>query len=727
MYATANLLSLAADDKLVKKRIGYDREEELYQYDGYIRCQQFGKILKIAFFLARDLRLGCQKPVYELFINKKTSEFLTWDVLHEKWRTAMLDNLAWDGCKWQRKFYMEPSEDKMMAQFLGVSEGGYMSILMYQTSIREAQLAVRHKKETDAWDKTLKQVPALPKDWEHWVDKQGLHENYIFYDYDRKGAKTGYCTWCEKTVPISSPKHNQEGICKSCGHKIKYKSRGKAGSFRTEQENVYLLQKCKDGFVLRQFLAARYYSKGEYEHPERNCHEEQRVIYDNNLNEKAFHYGSYKWKEDRWVKGYFEGYGYGIYAIYRTSEPGSVYKRTLPALACAELKKTGLPEFIKMEGQVHPERYLDTLKRKPYLEQLVKAGLFPLVEDVFYKGKMLEVEKANSLAKMLCIDGNRLRRLRNQNGGYQFLEWLQFEKKSGREMGDSLIDSFIKQDIQPKDIQFISDRMGARRIYNYLQRQYWLSGRKPKQLLSTWQDFLHMSGRLKRNVALELIYKPKDLLKAHDEVMKLCEDQAVMLSAAEAAQNYPDVDNICQSLKEKYEYQDKRYMIVAPNGIEDIINEGRALRHCTRWCDIYYDRIQRRETYLLFLRETDKPNQPFYTLEIEPDGTSRQKRTTGDSQDTNLEEAVGFIKMWQQKIQKRLTKEDHELAKVSARLRDEELRELRDKNARIYRGHLAGKLLADVLEADLLEVERSKLCDLPVSLSQREEEMPVAA
>lgn len=357
----------------------------------------------------------------------------------------------------------------------------------------------------------------------------------------------------------------------------------------------------------------------------------------------------------------------------------------------------------------------------------MKAGLFSLVEDVYYKGNSLEVENSNSLAKMLRIDGCRLKRLRANNGGYQFLRWLQFEKKSNRDMGDGLIQSFLKLGVEPKDIDFISDKMGAQKIYNYLQKQYQASGRKPKELLSTWQDYLIMSRRLKRNVTLELIYKPKNLIDAHDEIINLCQDKNIMLNAAEVAQKYPDVDRICESLKEKYEYQGDKYVMVAPRCIEDIMREGQALRHCTSWSDIYFERIQNRETFLLFLRNADKPEMPFYTLEIEPDGTARQKRTTGDKQDKDFDKAVSFIKEWQQILQERLTREDYELAKISAKLRVKELKELRDKKAKIWHGHLAGKLLADVLDDDLLEVERSKSSEDMAQLSRNKAELPIAA
>ena len=55
--------------------------------------------------------------------------------------------------------------------------------------VRKEELKERYRRETEPWDMKMDQVPPLPKDWEHWVDKTGFTQNYIFYDYQRKGAK----------------------------------------------------------------------------------------------------------------------------------------------------------------------------------------------------------------------------------------------------------------------------------------------------------------------------------------------------------------------------------------------------------------------------------------------------------------------------------------------------------------------------------------------------------
>jgi hypothetical protein len=94
---------------------------------------------------------------------------------------------------------------------------------------------------------------------------------------------------------------------------------------------------------------------------------------------------------------------------------------------------------------------------------------------------------------------------------------------------------------------------------------------------------------------------------------------------------------------------------------------------------------------------------PWYTLEVEPSGNIRQKRTTGDNQNPDFEQAVPFLKTWQQHFKKQLTKREKELGKKSDELRRENYKKLREDGKVVWHGKLAGQLLADVLEKDFME------------------------
>ena len=123
--------------------------------------------------------------------------------------------------------------------------------------------------------------------------------------------------------------------------------------------------------------------------------------------------------------------------------------------------------------------------------------------------------------------------------------------------------------------------------------------------------------------------------------------------------------------------------------------------------------IVSKESYILFLREKENPKVPFYTLEVEPDGTIRQKRAEFNRQNKDIDKVTSFLTLWQKEIQKRLTKKDRKSTEESRKLRQQNYQEIRDKHVVVHGGTFAGELLADLLEKDLM--------DLPVESAENEE------
>lgn len=703
MEPTDEILAKAAEDVPVRKKDWRGKEYDSHHYGTYMSCEVSDGIFRAAFFPVMSLRLGGRKPSYVVCIDRDARTFVTWDEDCQKWRDSKVDRLEWPDCRWHEKAYISETDNETMKSSLGVSHDGYKGILEFQEIIRREQLQKRHKKETDPWDAVMERVPSCPDDWSEWVTKYGIPQNYIFYEYSRKKKKKGYCSWCEKDVPIEKPRHNQDGTCPCCDNKIQYKAIGRmARNFRTEKKMVHLVQKCGDGIVVRMFEVQKWYEKTAYENPTIFCFEERRIIYDAGLSATPFYYGVYKNTNLRWIQG-VEHHSGLFYSYREPNYMGRVYPKTLPDLETRELKCTGFAEMVRGTGEIEPEKYLKACREIPILEQLAKAGLYQMASDVLDGRSKLRFLDGAELGKRLGIDRMRLGRLRKQNGGCVLLAWLQYEKSRGLCFSDSVYQYFAQNKIMPAEISFIEDRMSLIQIMNYLTRQEELSGRKPKEMLSTWEDYLFMAERLHMDVQWSRIYKPKNLIESHDEAVRRCGDTGILKRAKEILKKYPDIERIYSSIKEKYEYADKKYQIVVPKLVEEILVEGKELGHCLSWSDIYFSRIQRKESFIVFLRHKKNPDKPYYTLEIEPDGTARQKRTEGDHQNNDFKAAEGFIRKWQRNLQKKLTEEDILLAKESARLRVEELKELREKNARINHGYLKGQYLADILEADLME------------------------
>ncbi len=263
LTATDEMKQIATSDLPRKEKTDYGYVREVCEYYTYLRCIKQDGILKVAFFFPEHLRLDGSNPAYEVYLDKENRQFITYNSLIQKWSESKLDRLDWKRQYWYTKAYWISDEDETSIQaYLNINKKAVEAIRQFQRDVRDEQLEQRHRRETDPWDKDMEQVPELPKDWSRWVDKVAIRQNYIYYHYKKGGAKTGYCTYCEKEVPIKvHPHHNQQGRCICCRHPVVFKAYGRAGYMQTEKHFAYLIQRCKVGFVVREFQADRTYRK----------------------------------------------------------------------------------------------------------------------------------------------------------------------------------------------------------------------------------------------------------------------------------------------------------------------------------------------------------------------------------------------------------------------------------------------------------------------------------
>lgn len=706
---TDKMMNMAANDVPVMKPALWSRKSyvNIYKHSVFMRCQILNGIMKIALFMTEYMRCGSKEPLYEIFIDYENEQFITYDCKKKKWSEAMLSNLSFPGAYEHystRKIYINPEGRKSIKNHLKVKTGDFNGIIEYQERIRKIQLDKKHKRITDPWDEDLSQIPALPKDWDKWVQRVGITDHYIFYKYERNGAKEGFCTRCGKTVPIKNAKNGKFTTCSCCRKPIQYKSYGKMGiSFFSKYEYVYLIQKCRDGFVIREFYVRIEFQKNKDAQPHYSYFEFRRCIYESFNKARAYAWDDFKHKEFRWISSF-------VCSHHSTMYKGKVYGKTLCGIP--QLKRTGMLEMIRHSEKIDPEVYIAIYIDKPYVERIAKSGLYQFCSDFidknnnyyYYSDKLTIDETANGeLHKLLKIDKQLLKRLRFADGGLAYLEWLQYEKSRNKCISDESISWFVSNQVKPDSIKFITDRMSENKICKYMKQQLLLSKENAKFILDTWQDYLEMAKRLNINVAQEINYKPRYLVNKHNECITKIGSADTARAANEICAQYPDVDNICQSIVDKYEFAGEKFTVVVPKRIEDILEDSNELSHCvSRSPDRYFERIQNRESYILFLRKSNSLDKPYYTLEVEPNGTVRQTRTKHNTQGKDIGEIKEFLIAWQKEISKRLTEDDMLLGSKSNEIRLREYKELRDNKAIIRAGTYQGKLLADVLEADLL-------------------------
>ena len=701
-----------ADAKESEKSLIKEKGEK-GKYRMYCRAAIEKGILKVNLFVVSDIEENVKFPRYRLFISRKERRFITYDEKLKKWRAALLESILWDAMINFYNIYVNDRDTKVIQIYLKTMRPAIWALEEYQANIRKEQRIRHDKKLTDSWDQVMKTVPGLPKNWIAWVSKYGIMEHYIFYKYQKNGATNGYCTYCKKHVPIRSPKYNQKGHCNICGQPVTFRSVGKSGRFCTKWYRVYLVQRRKtSGFVIRIFQARTWYKKAGYADCETTCHEEQRRIFSANGKEISnFVYGLFKRREMRWIL-YWKPWYYTCCGI---QYKGNVYPYTLSDLSRHELKETGLREYALRQKKIDPGKYLYLWQTYPVLEQIVKAGLFQLVDDILeYRATDAIKRKGRKPTEFLSVTKKEFRRLRDMNGGAKELKWLQFEKSSGRIIKDEEIYWMAKEELEPKDLQFVLDRMSICQVRHYLVKQSEKSGDDISHILQVWKDYLSMAGKLRLDVYDSIIYRTSDLQRRHSEAVIQMEEKKKEIRRRELEEKYVGFQEQLIALKEKYEFSAGEYQIVAPKSIDDILYEGDTLHHCVNKTDNYFDRIASKESYILFLRKKENPEVPFYTLEAEPDGTIRQKRAEFDRQNKDIDEVTSFLRLWQKEIQKRLTKKDYMSAEKSRKLRQRKYQEVRDQHIVVHGGEFAGKLLADLLEKDLMGI--------PLEDSEKKEE-----
>ena len=594
LRATTAMLKQVEKEPTIES--GDSRKKLRYEHEHYARCKQFDRILKVAIYLTKNLVAGGRKPVYELFLDYDAQDFLTYSFAEKKWRTAMLHNLPQQGFGIY-DMQISSRDSAVISQYLHSKWGAIVAIREFQEGIREKQLLARHKRETDPWDAAMALAPPLPKDWDRWVSKVGVKQNYMFYRYQRGGAKTGYCSYCDRAVPIRKPKHNAFTRCPRCRKSMQFKSFGKMGRLRTGRNIMYLMQPYPGGFVIREFWAERSYSKEKYRNVAAFCHEFSRTIFDADTNPtQAFFWGVYKQRTPRWIKGYT------CSVEYAGNESGRVYGRTIPQLAKNFLQWTGLPELIRAGKAVDPEKYLAVLKKIPELERLSKAGLFRLAAECaqssyWLENRLKEAQKQKGLAAMLGIDRIELARLRQCDGGKLFLEWLQYEKLSRRVISSRVIQWLCGEYIKPGQLQFITDRMRIGQIQHYLNRQMKESGMSSTEVLNTWQDYLSMAARFGYDTNDAIIYRVRKLRQRHDELARRCDDRNLTRRVGEILQTHPHIEQNLQAIKEKFAFTGKRFQLQVPDRLEEIIMDSQKLGHCIANSDVYWERMERRESY----------------------------------------------------------------------------------------------------------------------------------
>jgi len=134
---------------------------------------------------------------------------------------------------------------------------------------------------------------------------------------------------------------------------------------------------------------------------------------------------------------------------------------------------------------------------------------------------------------------------------------------------------------------------------------------------------------------------PQFLRKAHNVVMK-------NINAFENAKKNENEFKKAVGDYKWMEYRNKKYSIITPENISDLIQEGNFLHHCV---GSYSDKIIARQSRILFLRKKDSPSVPYITIEISPELDLLEAKGMYNKEADG--EDLLFIKEWLKSLKKK--------------------------------------------------------------------------
>lgn len=582
----------------------------------------------------------------------------------------------------------------------------------YNEECRERKELNRQKRVETMMDK----VPEIPYGIKEWIDEKELgKENYCIKDRD---TKLWSCSACGKEFDKSKIKradgeentrNNDMVICPRCKETIKFLTRKKQVSVRTRFCMVQPID--NEMSVIRHFTA--YIECVPGERKAIGIDEDVRLLMFKGLNRKKDYDIYYEHAPASLIR---EGYKNNLSFFDNKNNPRN--KRMYPGY----MYDGGIEEAFKGTKYEAWSRLFSEFSAtniKLSYNQLMCSNNKRVIGmmEMLYRGrfyKLLQEESkqisvwshaycgelnffGNSIEEVFGInDRQKINRIRDKNGGMLMVEWMRYSDECGEKISEKALEWLIKNEIRTYKMECLLGNFSAEQAMNYIERQRaeGYAGKTVNEVINQYADYIRMCETLKKDISDEMIFRPRELKRRHDEAVAAIERQKAQIKADEYSEKFSAAETVLKEIKSKFEYAGETFFIKVPERIVDIVTEGNYLHHCAGATDRYFDRIKQHETYICFLRKVSEPDIPFYTIEVEPGGTIRQHRGMYD-EEPELDAVKPFLRDWQKEIKKRMKKEDRERAAKSKILREENIKDLKEKNnIRVLKG-----LMEDFMEA----------------------------
>lgn len=464
---------------------------------------------------------------------------------------------------------------------------------------------------------TEKDVTGLPITDEMVGKVKEQFTKYLIYK-NRKDGAFFQCTGCFGKGLLADRKlnHKEHCFCPFCGEDVIAYSAGYGRKQLSEKmavglyysiDNILVIRICTiymdipdSGLVPIGTIKPKFDFRDEYVY----CFTSKRAV-------RFINRGAYDCKEGEYRYRFEKMKSVKPLPMWWNGYAPTVFRKVFPVnpeeICNTELKYSFAEKYShEVQDQID---YLIFYKKHNTVEYLLKTGFRVIVDDLVTNSNSAKVInwKSNNMLRMLGIRKSDIDFCKQLDINELVLYRDILNSDSGKDT-EFLFEYFRRIRGHAIDLHKLTG-LTYSRMQKYIEKQrLYAPCQRPfstKEIIVTWKDYIELSIRYFGSIE-EIL--PKNLFSAHDRIV----NEIDFMKNQEKDKLFQKRNKILKKLI----YENDTFVMKIPQSGEDIIAEGNALKHCV---GSYVDRHADGRTNILFIRRKEKPDTPYFTIEISND------------------------------------------------------------------------------------------------------------
>lgn len=465
------------------------------------------------------------------------------------------------------------------------------------------------------------QENVLDKKREARDNSKFIRTNKVMEMFEAAGEPDGFAEWVEKQFV----KKNNARVQK-------------------EEHKVAFIQIINEQIAVRYFNFRKHYSKnehtGEREESIMDEFEEMRFMLDKN-SKKLTKYEQIQepWAGERWIRRGGTG---------NNNKRYSVFPENIKSVLSGTYWQYSKMEILAVAGkQFNPLDYLFHYDHNPAIEYIVKAGIYNIATDMLSNGYWFYGKTAKSLQEYFGITTEELMMVKRVDPKLRTLnQFIKLKKNQIPRESDML----LLQQCRIEDHNFeklLNCDGDPVKNMKYLKKQAGIKSKTTtvNSMVSTYFDYINMARQEEWDISEKHNLWPKSLIARHDQLVDVINKKKDEERMKKLRKENRMIKQRQKRIDDRYYFESQGFLIKAPAEAKDIIHEGSKLGHCVGG-DSYIKRHATGKITILFIREINKPELPFYTVELIED---RVTQIHGKRNDAPTKEVRAFVNEWTDK------------------------------------------------------------------------------